>query len=70
MDMTEISRMSASAQRQILDRLGRAATEKANKYHAEKAHVGKMWFDSRKESARYQELMLLLKAGKIRKLKV
>lgn len=39
-----------------------------NKYKAIKTCVNGIEFDSRKEARRYQELMLLQKAGRIRKL--
>lgn len=39
-----------------------------NKYHAQKCVVDGITFDSRKEAARYQELRLLERAGKIRDL--
>ncbi|MBR6738807.1 MAG: DUF1064 domain-containing protein, partial [Oscillospiraceae bacterium] len=46
----------------------------ANKYHATKTErklaKGVYVFDSKKEAERYDELMLLLRAGKIRKLKI
>lgn len=41
-----------------------------NKYGNKKAQRGTITFDSQKEAARYDELMLLLKAGKIRCLKL
>jgi len=43
---------------------------KANKYHAQKTVVDDITFDSKKEAARYQELKLMLAAGKISDLKV
>lgn len=39
-----------------------------SKYHAQKCQVDGITFDSRKEAARYQELRLLERAGKIRDL--
>lgn len=41
-----------------------------NKYGAKKAQRGPITFDSQKEAARYDELMLLAQAGKIRGLRL
>ena len=41
-----------------------------NKYGAKKAHRGPITFDSQKEAARYDELMLLVQAGEIRGLRL
>lgn len=41
-----------------------------NKYRAKKVTVDGIKFDSKREAARYGELLLLEKAGKIRELKV
>ena len=43
---------------------------KANKYHATKVQLDGIWFDSRREAARYQELQLLVLAGEIEALEV
>lgn len=76
---SDLARMGPAAQRQIMDKLraktpaGRAPGE--SKYHNRKTarvmpngstHI----FDSQKEARRYDELALLLKAGKIRKLQL
>ena len=42
----------------------------ANKYHATKVQLDGIWFDSRREAARYQELQLLVLAGEIEALEV
>ena len=42
---------------------------RTNKYHARKCQVGNEVFDSRKEMHRYQELLLLEKAGQINNLR-
>lgn len=42
----------------------------ANKYHNNPTTIGAIRFDSKKEAARYAELMLLLRAGEIRRLKL
>jgi hypothetical protein len=69
MDLKDVSRMSLSAQRQILAKLGKPAA-KESKYHAVRTLSGGLKFDSAKEARRYEELLLLLRAGKIRRLKV
>lgn len=70
----DLARLGPAAQRQILQKMG-AAAAKESKYHNEKAvrimPSGKEHtFDSQKEARRYDELMMLLNAGKIRKLKL
>lgn len=41
-----------------------------SKYHSKKAVRGTLTFDSQKEAARYDELLLRLRAGEIRNLKL
>lgn len=48
----------------------RQSEYKVNKYNAVKTKVGGYVFDSKKEAGRYQELLLLEKAGEITDLKV
>lgn len=43
---------------------------RTNKFHAVKTEVDGIMFDSKKEAARYLELKLLQKAGKIRSLEI
>lgn len=75
----DVSRLSAAAQRQILQKLGSrtavAAAPKRSKYGAEKTprilpdgstHV----FDSRREAERYDQLRLLEAAGEISDLRI
>lgn len=68
----DISRLSESAQRQILAKIGQ---QKQTKYRNEKA-TRRMpngtirTFDSQKEARRYDELVLLLKAGEISDLRL
>ena len=68
----DISRLSESAQRQILAKIGQ---QKQSKYRNQKA-TRRMpngtirTFDSQKEARRYDELVLLLKAGKISDLRL
>lgn len=76
--VSDISRMGPAAQKQILDKL-RAGASKAphptGKYHNVKAvrimpNDEERVFDSQKEARRYDELMVLLRAGRIRELKL
>lgn len=46
------------------------AQEKQRKYHNQPCEVDGIKFDSQKEARRYRELMALLRAGKIRDLKL
>lgn len=46
------------------------ATTPARKYHNEPCQTNGIKFDSRKEAARYGELLALQRAGKIRRLKL
>lgn len=68
----DISRLSESAQRQILAKIGQ---QKQAKYRNQKA-TRRMpngtirTFDSQREARRYDELVLLLKAGKISDLRL
>lgn len=68
------SRLSESAQRQILAKL-QGKTWKQNKYHNEKAqrvmpNGTVRTFDSIREAKRYDELALMLKAGQIEELRL
>lgn len=64
----DLARLGPRAQRQILAKLGKAS--RPGKYHNEPCVVGKVKFDSRKEARRYGELMAMMRAGKIRSLKL
>ena len=44
------------------------AGEKTNKYHNVRTKVGELWFDSKREAERWQELCLLQRAGQISRL--
>lgn len=71
----DLARMGPAAQRQVMEKLGIIGKPRASKYHNEKAQrtlsEGKTHtFDSQKEARRFDELMLLLDAGKIRKLEL
>lgn len=81
----DISRLSPQAQAQIARKIAAQARDKAekqaaehsakeNKYHnipdTRNGAEREIKFKSRKEARRYDELMLMLKAGKIRELKL
>ena len=74
----DINRLSLAAQKQIADKLLRQSTQPAlasmdangGKYHNQPEMRGGIRFDSRKEARRYDELMLLLRKGEIRDLKL
>lgn len=75
MDIRDISRFSPAAQRQILEKLGKASAPLESKYKScrtprtlpeGKVHT----FDSKKEADRFGELLALMKAGKIRDLRL
>lgn len=66
----DLARLGPAAQRQVLEKLGKQAAAKENKYHNEPDSRGKLRFDSKKEARRYDELMMMLRAGKIRNLQL
>lgn len=66
----DLARLGPAAQRQVLEKLGMAEKTKENKYHNQPDSRGKVRFDSKKEARRYDELMLLLQTGSIRKLRL
>jgi len=78
----DISRLGPAARKQIMDKLGEqarreaeAAREVKTKYHNVPAERNaddgkKIKFQSQKEARRYDELLLLLRAGEIRGLKL
>ena len=78
----DINRLSLAALKQIAEKMMRSpqsapqtaplASRGANggKYHNQPAMRGSIRFDSQKEARRYDELMLMLKAGEIRELKL
>jgi hypothetical protein len=68
----DISKLSPAAQAQIARKLGQQMLEKErrNKFNAQPDTRGDIRFDSRAEARRYDELMLMLKAGKIRDLRL
>lgn len=68
-----LSDLSPSAQEQVARKMQAQLLqkqEKQRKYHNQPADVDGIRFDSQKEARRYRELMALLRAGKIRDLKL
>lgn len=68
-ELYEISRLGKGAQAQIASKIAISAI-KERKYKNKPTTRGKVKFDSQKEARRYDELALMLKAGKIRGLKL
>lgn len=69
----DLARLGPAAQRQVLEKLGQQAAAKEakeRKYHNEPDSRGDLHFDSRKEARRFDELMVLLRAGRIRNLQL
>lgn len=68
----DISKLSPAAQAQIARKLGQQMLEKERrqKYNAHPDSRGDIRFDSRKEARRFDELMILLRRGDIRDLKL
>ena len=64
----DLNNLSPEARRKVLAKLGKAPSR--SKYGAIKDSRGSIEFDSRKEAARFDELMLRLKAGQIRDLRL
>lgn len=68
----DVTRLSPTAQKQLL---GKVLAEQESKYHNRKAvrmmpNGTQRTFDSQKEARRYDELAALLRAGKIRDLRL
>ena len=73
--VSDVSRLSQNAQRQVLAQMqaaqaAKAGAEAAKKYHNQPTTIAGISFDSRKEADRYVTLMSLLQAGAIRNLKL
>lgn len=66
----DLARLGPSAQKQVLDKMGMMGKPKETKYHNEPDSRGNLHFDSKKEARRYDELLMLLRAGKIRNLRL
>lgn len=66
----DLARLGPRAQKQVLEKLGAQQRQRESKYHNEKDSRGEIKFDSKKEARRYDELMVLLRAGNIRNLRL
>lgn len=66
----DITSLSPAAQQQILRKLQMEQTHKQQKYNNVKTPRGDITFDSKKEAARYDELLFLLKQGRISDLRL
>lgn len=67
----DFNSLGPDAQKQILRKMGQTTGKpRANKYGAQKDTRGRITFDSKREARRYDELMMLLHAGRIRNLKL
>lgn len=64
----DLNNLSPEARRKVLAELGKAPSR--SKYGAIKDSRGSIEFDSRKEATRFDELMLRLRAGQIRDLRL
>ena len=69
-DSQDLARLGPRAQKQVLEKLGAQQQARESKYHNQKDSRGEIQFDSKKEARRYDELMVLLRAGKIRNLRL
>ena len=63
----DINQLSPAARQKVFAEFS-GKTTRRSKYGAVKERRGKIVFDSRKEAARFDELMILQRAGQIRKL--
>ena len=78
MELADIARLSPSAQRKILERMGQTAgkLDKPGKYHSRKCTVTlpesdkQITFDSEREARRFGELRMLLRCGQIQDLRL
>lgn len=66
----DLAALGARAQRQIIGKLQAKARTRGQKYHNTPTEANGIRFASKKEANRYQELMAMLGAGKIRNLKL
>lgn len=67
---TDLARLGPRAQRQLLQKLGAQKCQRQSKYNNEPTTVNGIKFDSKKEARRYEELMVMLRAGEIRNLRL
>ena len=70
LNSSDLARLGPHAQKQVLQKLGAQQRQRESKYRNEKDCRGEIKFDSKKEARRYDELMILLRAGKIRNLRL
>lgn len=70
LNSSDLARLGPRAQKQVLQKLGAQQRQRESKYHNKKDSRGEISFDSKKEARRYDELIILLRAGKIRDLKL
>lgn len=70
LNSNDLARLGPRAQKQVLQKLGAQQRQRESKYHNQRDSRGEIQFDSKKEARRYDELMVLLRAGKIRDLKL
>ena len=66
----DLARLGPRAQRQLLEKLGAQQCQRQSKFHNEPTTVNEIKFDSKKEARRYEELMVMLRAGEIRNLRL
>lgn len=64
---SDLARLGPAAQKQVVEKV---LAQKTSKYHNRKTVRHGITFDSKHEADRYDELRLLLKAGKIHDLKL
>lgn len=64
---SDLARLGPAAQKQVVEKV---LAQKTGKYHNRKTVRHGITFDSKHEADRYDELRLLLKAGKIHDLKL
>lgn len=66
----DLARLGPRAQKQLLQKLGVQQCQRQSKYNNEPTTVNGIKFDSKKEARRYEELMVMLRAGEIRNLRL
>lgn len=66
----DIARLGPRAQKQLLQKLGAQQRQRQSKYNNEPTTVNGIKFDSRKEARRYEELMVMQRAGEIKNLRL
>ena len=66
----DLARLGPRAQKQLLQKLGAQQRQRQSKYNNEPTTVNGIKFDSKKEARRYEELMVMLRAGEIKNLRL